>query len=60
VLASRVGQVVVVVDAAHTTTSKVAEAFATVASCPLVMSVLNKCAEPSHKHGYGGYGYDYQ
>ena len=60
VLASRVGQVVVVVDAANTTTSKVAEAFATVASCPLVMSVLNKCAEPSHKHGYGGYGYDYQ
>lgn len=59
VLASRVGQVVVIVDSAATTTSKVAEAFAAVENCPLVMSVLNKCVEAEHKHGYD-YGYDYR
>lgn len=59
VLASRVGQVVVVVDSTRTTTAKVAEAFAAVESCPLVMSVLNKCAEPAHLDAYG-YGYDYR
>jgi receptor protein-tyrosine kinase len=57
VLASRVGQVVVVVDSENTTTGKVAQAFAAVEECPLVMSVLNKCAEPEHRHGYYGYGY---
>jgi protein-tyrosine kinase len=58
VLASRVGQVVVVVDSENTTTSKVAQAFAAVEDCPLVMSILNKCAGPEHRHGY--YGYEYR
>lgn len=57
VLASHVGQVVIVVDSENTTTSKVAQAFAAVEDCPLVMSVLNKCAEPE-RHGY--YGYEYR
>lgn len=58
VLASAVGQVLIVVDSDNTPTSKVEQAFATVQDCPLVMSVLNKCAEPEHRHGY--YGYDYR
>jgi receptor protein-tyrosine kinase len=52
VLASRVGQVVVVVDASHTTAAKVQQAFAAVESCPNVMSILNKCAQAEHSHGY--------
>lgn len=58
VLASRVGQVVIVVDSTHTTTARVAEAFAAVESCPQVMSVLNKSTDVAHKADYGyGYGY---
>lgn len=56
ILASRVGQVVIVVDSDNTTTSRVNEAFAAVESCPLVMAVLNKCDRPVHAKGYG-YGY---
>jgi protein-tyrosine kinase len=59
VLASRVGQVLMVVDSTRTTTAKVAAAFEAVESCPLVMSVLNKCPEPSRRYGYD-YGYDYR
>lgn len=58
VLASRVGQVVIVVDSENATTSKVAQAFAAVEECPLVMSILNKCSEPEHRHG--DYGYEYR
>ena len=58
VLASSVGQVVVVVDGENTPTAKVAQAFAAVEDCPNVMSILNKCAEPEHRHGY--YGYEYR
>lgn len=58
VLASRVGQVVIVVDSENTTTAKVAQAFAAVEDCPLVMSILNKCTAPEHRHGY--YGYEYR
>ena len=56
VLASRVGQVVVVVDAERTPTHKVTQAFAAVESCPVVLSLLNKCSEPAASDGYG-YGY---
>lgn len=56
VLASRVGQVVVVVDSATTSMAKASEAFATIENCPLVMSVLNKCprqdAPAAYKYGY--------
>lgn len=57
VLASRVGQVVIVVDSSKTNTHKVAQAFATVESCPLVLSLLNKCR---HNAASDGYGYSYQ
>lgn len=55
VLASRVGQVVMVVEAEHTTHAQVTQAFAAVEQCPVVLSVLNKCAAS----GGGGYGYYY-
>ena len=58
VLASRVGQVVVVVEAAHTERSAVAQAFAAVEQCPIVLSVLNK-ASPRASGGDYGYGYGY-
>ena len=53
VLASRAGQVVVVVDSIRTSTQRVAQAFATVESCPIVLSLLNKCREPAASDGYG-------
>lgn len=58
VLASRVGQVVVVVDSAATSMGKVAEAFATIENCPVVMSVLNKCQRQESTGAYK-YGYSY-
>lgn len=59
VLASRAGQVVMVVDSTHTTQARAAEGFAAVESCAHVMAVLNKSTEPARHGGYG-YGYDYQ
>lgn len=56
VLASRVGQVVMVVEAEHTTHAQVGQAFAAVEQCPVVLSVLNKCAD---RGGRGSYGYYY-
>jgi protein-tyrosine kinase len=55
VLASRVGQVVLVVEASNTPRSAVAQAFAAVEECPIVMSVLNKSPEPAVPLGYGYY-----
>jgi receptor protein-tyrosine kinase len=57
VLASRVGQVMVVVDSSSTSMGKVSEAFATIENCPQVMSVLNKCPRQERTGGYYGYGY---
>lgn len=57
VLASRVGQVVMVVDGANTSRNTVIQAFAAVASCPVVMSVLNKTDGATD---FGGYRYYYQ
>lgn len=57
VLASRVGQVVVVVDSNRTTSAQVADAFRMLESCPLVMSILNNCSAGSTAGGYG-YGYE--
>jgi receptor protein-tyrosine kinase len=56
VLASRVGQVVMVVEAEHTTHAQVAQAYTAVEQCPVVLSVLNKC---SSKGGREAYGYSY-
>ena len=55
VLASRVGQVVVVVEAARTPRNTVAQAFAAIENCPHVMSVLNRCHDPSEVRSYGYY-----
>jgi protein-tyrosine kinase len=58
VLASRVGQVVLVVEASRTQRNVVEQAFAVVEPCPIVLSVLNKASERSSGAGYGyGYGY---
>ena len=53
VLASRMGQVVVIVEESKTPYPVLQEAFAAVEQCPIVMSVLNK----GHKSGpdYGSY-----
>jgi protein-tyrosine kinase len=58
VLASRVGQVVLIVEASNTERSKVARAFEIVEQCPIVMSVLNKAQAPEKGEG-DGYGYGY-
>jgi protein-tyrosine kinase len=55
VLASKVGQVVVVVEAAKTGRHTVEMAFAALRHCPIVLSVLNKCDEPSDAKRYGYY-----
>lgn len=56
VLASRVGQVVLVVEASRTPRSVVAAAFNELQKCPAVMSLLNKAPDRSAHLGYG-YGY---
>lgn len=55
VLAARAGQVVMVVEADQTSRNTVAKAFATVESCPVVMSVLNKCRDSAAAQRYGYY-----
>ena len=55
VLASRVGQVVMVVEASKTQRSTAAQAFASVEHCPIVMSILNKAHERTGSHAYGYY-----
>jgi receptor protein-tyrosine kinase len=55
VLASRVGQVVMVVEADSTTRAQAAQAYAAVERCPVVLSVLNKSSQRSSE----AYGYYY-
>jgi protein-tyrosine kinase len=55
VLASRVGQVVVVVEAGRTSNSALAQAMTTIEACPVVMTVLNKSKKP-HAGMVYGYG----
>jgi receptor protein-tyrosine kinase len=55
VLASKVGQVVVVVEASRTQRDAVQQAFAALRNCPVVMSVLNKSDAPSGGRRYGYY-----
>lgn len=59
VLAAHMGQIVVVVEADKTTHSALKQALATIESCPLVMTMLNKAArsEVGSYYGYRGYGY---
>jgi receptor protein-tyrosine kinase len=55
VLASRVGQVVMVVAADSTTREQAAQAYAAIERCPVVLSVLNKSSQRSSE----AYGYYY-
>ncbi|MEY4750407.1 MAG: hypothetical protein RIQ60_2621 [Pseudomonadota bacterium] len=55
VLASRMGQVVMVVEADATSRGQAAQAFAALEDCPVVLSVLNK----SHQRSSEAYGYYY-
>lgn len=59
VLASHMGQIVVVVHAEKTLQSAVQQALAAIESCPLKMMLLNQ-ASPNARGSYGyGYGYGY-
>ena len=51
VLASRMGQVVVIVEAENTSCQALQEAFAAVQKCPVVMSVLNKGQKSGPDYG---------
>ena len=65
VLATQMGQIVMVVQAEKTLQADVQQALATIESCPLRMLVLNKARGDSvggygYGYGYGrGYGYGY-
>ncbi len=62
VLATHMGQVVMVVAADRTPQASAMEALATIESCPLVMTLLNKARRSgagSYYGYYGGYGYGY-
>ena len=59
VLASHMGQIVVVVRAEKTLKSEVRQALATIEACPVKLMLLNQARTVS-KGGYGyGYGYGY-
>jgi len=55
VLATHMGQIVMVVQAERTLRSDVQEALATIEACPVKMMVLNQ----ARSHMTGGYGYGY-
>jgi receptor protein-tyrosine kinase len=59
VLATHMGQIVVVVEADKTSHGALKQALATVESCPVVMTLLNKAARSAvgSYYGYRGYGY---
>jgi receptor protein-tyrosine kinase len=55
VLASRVGQVIVVVEADKTPRSDVEKAFEMLEECAIVLSVLNRSTAPGNSNAYGYY-----
>jgi protein-tyrosine kinase len=55
VLASRMGQVVLVVEASRTLHGEVSQAMTAIEQCPVVMSVLNKSRMAASPGGYGYY-----
>ena len=61
VLATQMGQVVMVVQADKTLQADVQQALATIEACPVKMMLLNKVrAEGKGSYGYGyGYGHGY-
>ncbi len=58
VLASLMGQIVMVVEADQTTQAAVKQAMDTIEECPVVLTVLNKAprSEVGSYYGYGAYG----
>ena len=56
VLASHMGQIVLVVEADRTPQASVKQALATVEQCPVVMTVLNKVEHTGSGSYYGYYG----
>lgn len=62
VLASHMGQVVVVVHAGKTLQSDVLQAISTIETCPVKLLLLNQARTDSKEdYGYGyGYGYGYE
>ena len=59
VLASHMGQIVVVVHAGKTLQADVQHALSTIETCPVRMMLLNKAISSAGGYGYGyGYGYD--
>ncbi|WP_280154032.1 XrtA-associated tyrosine autokinase [Piscinibacter sp. XHJ-5] len=56
VLASHMGQVIVVVEAERTPQKSVMQAMATLESCPVVMPLLNKASRSEVGFYYGYYG----
>ena len=56
VLATHMGQIVLVVEADRTPQARVKEALATIEQCPVVMTVLNKIERSESGSGYGYYG----
>ena len=57
VLASGMGQVLLVVEAERTTHGTLESALSTIESCPVVLTMLNKAAGAEHGSYYGYYGY---
>lgn len=64
VLASHMGQIVVVVQAEKTLQSDVVQALAAIEACPVKLMLLNQArsaARSGYEYGYGyGYGYGYE
>ena len=56
VLATHMGQILLVVEADRTPQASVRQALATVEQCPVVMTVLNKIERPETGSYYGYYG----
>jgi exopolysaccharide/PEP-CTERM locus tyrosine autokinase len=60
VLASHMGQVLVVVQAEHTSSADVSQALSTIENCPVKLMMLNKRRTTADgSYGYG-YGYEYE
>jgi receptor protein-tyrosine kinase len=59
VLATHMGQIVVVVEAERTTANALKTALSTIESCPIILTVLNKTRTPE-LGSYYGYGYGYR
>ena len=57
VLATHMGQIVVVVEAERTTHAALESALSTVEACPVVLTVLNKAPESDVGSYYGTYAY---